>query len=466
MSKVKDMSLAPEGVRKIEWVQKHMPVLEHIKAEYLETQPFKGITIGSCLHLEPKTINLGLTLMAGGAEVAMTGCNPLSTHDDAVAGAADLGLNVYGWREQDDEEYYQTINMVLDHKPDIIIDDGADMIMVLHNERTELLKHIKGACEETTTGVHRLQAMHADGALKFPVIAVNDAYTKYLFDNRYGTGQSSFDAIMGTTNMVIAGKTVVVCGYGWCGRGLALRAAGLGADVIVTEVDPIRALEARMDGYRVMTIREAVKQADLIITVTGNADIICGDLQSLGVHMYCGGGQSGFIAMKDEEKFVGECPLAFYTLVETVDGQFGYAEMLPERTSYEARDKGKDWVGTASGLWTIAAAAYMSLMGPQGMQEIGETLVQNASFAKKLIDEIPGVETKFDSTFKEFVVNFDKTGKTVAEINEALRARKIYGGIDLSQQYPELGQSALYCFTEVITVEDIKTLVDALKEVC
>ena len=277
MSKVKDMSLAPEGVRKIEWVQKHMPVLESIKKEYEETQPFKGITIGSCLHLEPKTINLGLTLMAGGAEVAMTGCNPLSTHDDAVAGAADLGLNVYGWREQDDEEYYQTINMVLDHKPDIIIDDGADMIMVLHNERTELSKHIKGACEETTTGVHRLQAMHADGALKFPVIAVNDAYTKYLFDNRYGTGQSSFDAIMGTTNMVIAGKTVVVCGYGWCGRGLALRAAGLGADVIVTEVDPIRALEARMDGYRVMTIREAVKQADLIITVTGNADIICGD---------------------------------------------------------------------------------------------------------------------------------------------------------------------------------------------
>ena len=277
MSKVKDMSLAPEGVRKIEWVQKHMPVLEQIKQDYLETQPFKGITIGSCLHLEPKTINLGLTLMAGGAEVAMTGCNPLSTHDDAVAGAADLGLNVYGWREQDDEEYYQTINMVLDHKPDIIIDDGADMIMVLHNERTELLSHIKGACEETTTGVHRLQAMHADGALKFPVIAVNDAYTKYLFDNRYGTGQSSFDAIMGTTNMVIAGKTVVVCGYGWCGRGLALRAAGLGADVIVTEVDPIRALEARMDGYRVMTIREAVKQADLIVTVTGNADIICGD---------------------------------------------------------------------------------------------------------------------------------------------------------------------------------------------
>ena len=277
MSKVKDMSLAKEGIRKIEWVQRHMPVLEHIKKEYEETQPFKGITIGSCLHLEPKTINLGLTLQAGGAEVAMTRCNPLSTHDDAVAGAADLGLNIYGWRDQDDEEYYQTINMVLDHKPDVIIDDGADMIMVLHNERTDVLKHIKGACEETTTGVHRLEAMHKDGALKFPVVAVNDAYTKYLFDNRYGTGQSSFDAIMGTTNMLIAGKSVVVCGYGWCGRGIALRAQGLGANVIVTEIDPIRALEARMDGYRVMKIRDAVKEADLIITVTGNINIIHGD---------------------------------------------------------------------------------------------------------------------------------------------------------------------------------------------
>lgn len=277
MSKVKDMSLAKEGIRKIEWVQRHMPVLEHIKKEYEETQPFKGITIGSCLHLEPKTINLGLTLQAGGAEVAMTGCNPLSTHDDAVAGAADLGLNIYGWRDQDDEEYYQTINMVLDHKPDVIIDDGADMIMVLHNERTDVLKHIKGACEETTTGVHRLEAMHKDGALKFPVVAVNDAYTKYLFDNRYGTGQSSFDAIMGTTNMLISGKSVVVCGYGWCGRGIALRAQGLGANVIVTEIDPIRALEARMDGYRVMKIRDAVKEADLIITVTGNINIIHGD---------------------------------------------------------------------------------------------------------------------------------------------------------------------------------------------
>jgi len=271
------MDLAEEGVRKIKWVQKHMPVLEHIKKVFKEEKPFEGITIGSCLHLEPKTINLGLTLQAGGAEVAMTGCNPLSTHDDATAGGAALGLNMYGWREQTDEEYYETIDAVLDYKPDVIIDDGADMIMVLHNKRKELLDNIKGACEETTTGVHRLKAMNQDNALKFPVIAVNDAYTKYLFDNRYGTGQSTFDAIMGTTNMLIAGKTIVVCGYGWCGRGVSLRASGLGANVIVTEVDPIRALEARMDGYRVMPIKEAVKYADLIITVTGNTDIISGD---------------------------------------------------------------------------------------------------------------------------------------------------------------------------------------------
>ena len=277
MSDVKDMNLANEGIRKIEWVQKHMPVLEHIKKEFEETKPFEGIVIGSCLHLEPKTVNLGLTLQAGGAEVAMTGCNPLSTHDDAAAGAAALGLNIYGWRGQSDEEYYEAIDNVLSHKPDIIIDDGADMILQIHNKYPELIEKIQGACEETTTGVHRLEGLSTDKALKVPVIAVNDAYTKYLFDNRYGTGQSSLDAIMGTTNMLIAGKNVVVCGYGWCGRGVASRAAGLGANVIVTEIDPIRALEARMDGYRVMTIREAVKIADLIITVTGNIDIIKGD---------------------------------------------------------------------------------------------------------------------------------------------------------------------------------------------
>lgn len=274
---VKDISLAPQGKKKIEWVQKHMPVLEHIKKEFEKTKPFEGITIASCLHLEPKTINLGLTLQAGGAEVAMTGCNPLSTHDDATAAGAAMGLNMYGWRGENNEEYYQNIHKVLDHNPDILIDDGADMIFLVHRERKELLTKIKGACEETTTGIHRLKSMAADKALKFPVMAVNDAYTKYMFDNRYGTGQSTFDSIMGATNMLIAGKTIVVCGYGWCGRGISMRALGLGGNVIVTEIDPIRALEAKMDGFRVMTIREAVKHADILLTVTGNIDVVSGD---------------------------------------------------------------------------------------------------------------------------------------------------------------------------------------------
>jgi len=277
MSNVKDMSLAPKGKKKIKWVQRHMPVLEHIKAEFKKKKPFKGITIGSCLHLEPKTINLGLTLLAGGAEVAMTGCNPLSTQDDATAAGASMGLNMYGWREETNEEYYENINRVLDHEPDIIIDDGADMIFHLHRERPELLENILGACEETTTGIHRLKGMAKDNALKFPVISVNDAYTKYLFDNRYGTGQSTLDAIMGATNVLIAGKTFVVGGYGWGGRGIAMRAHGLGANVIVTEIDPVRALEAKLDGFRVMKIRDAVKYADILVTVTGNVDVVAGD---------------------------------------------------------------------------------------------------------------------------------------------------------------------------------------------
>ncbi|QUH23632.1 adenosylhomocysteinase [Methanobacterium alkalithermotolerans] len=274
---VKDMSLAPQGKKKIKWVQNHMPVLEHIKKEFEKTRPFEGITIASCLHLEPKTINLGLTLQAGGAEVAMTGCNPLSTQDDATAAGAALGLNMYGWRGENTEEYYQNIHRVLDHQPDILIDDGADMIFLVHRERRELIEKLKGACEETTTGIHRLKAMAKDNALEFPVMAVNDAYTKYLFDNRYGTGQSTFDSIMGATNMLIAGKTAVVCGYGWCGRGIAMRASGLGANVIVTEIDPIRALEAKMDGFRVMKVLEAVKHANILITATGNIDVVSGE---------------------------------------------------------------------------------------------------------------------------------------------------------------------------------------------
>lgn len=274
---IKDINLAPEGEKKIKWVQKHMPVLETIKKQFKKEKPFEGITIGSCLHLEPKTINLGLTLQAGGAEVVMTGCNPLSTQDDATAAGAKLGLNMYGWTGETNEEYYEQLNKVLDYEPDIVIDDGADLIFLIHKERPELLEKLRGGCEETTTGIHRLKAMHQDNALKMPVMAVNDSYMKYLFDNRYGTGQSTFDSIMGTTNSVIAGQTVVVCGYGWCGRGIAMRADGLGANVIVTEIDPIRALEAKMDGYRVMTVQKALEEADIVITATGNRDIVSGD---------------------------------------------------------------------------------------------------------------------------------------------------------------------------------------------
>ena len=266
---IKDINLAPEGEKKIKWVQRHMPVLESIKKEFEKTKPFKGITIGSCLHLEPKTINLGLTLQAGGAEVVMTGCNPLSTQDDATAAGAKLGLNMYGWTGQTNEEYYEHLNKVLDYYPEL--EKAQD-------EQKRCEAALETAEEEARTKLASFLRMDVgDLSLKIPVMAVNDSYMKYLFDNRYGTGQSTFDSIMGTTNSVIAGQCVVVCGYGWCGRGIAMRADGLGANVIVTEVDPIRALEARMDGYRVMTIKQALQEADIVVTATGNRDIISGD---------------------------------------------------------------------------------------------------------------------------------------------------------------------------------------------
>jgi adenosylhomocysteinase len=331
--KVKDISLASQGKKKIEWVQRHMPVLEHIKKEFVNEKPFEGITIGSCLHLEPKTINLGLTLKAGGAEVAMTGCNPLSTQDDATAAGATMGLNIYGWREETDEEYYQNIHRVLDHEPDILIDDGADMIFMVHRERKELIKTLIGACEETTTGIHRLRAMAKDGALKFPVISVNDAYTKYLFDNRYGTGQSTFDSITNTTNVLIAGKTVVICGYGWVGRGIAMRADGLGANVIATEVDPIRALEARMDGFRVMKMKEAAKYADIIITATGNTDVVTAEHFDV-LKDGCILANSGHFDVEINKKELKRTSLRHYQMKEDIEA----FQLADDRTVYLLAD--------------------------------------------------------------------------------------------------------------------------------
>lgn len=274
MSKVKDPSLASQGQLKIDWARDHMPVLARIGARFEKEKPFRGLSVGMCIHLEMKTAVLGQTLQAGGAMVSITGSNPLSTQDDVAAALAKSGVNVYAWRGVTAEEHHSNLLSVLSHEPNILVDDGAELSVAVHTEKKELGRHIIGACEETTTGVHRYRAMERDGTLKYPVIAVNDARTKFLFDNQHGTGQSALDGIIRSTNLLIAGKTVVVAGFGWVGRGIALRADGLGANVVVTEVDPVRALEAVMEGYRVMTMREAAKVGDIFITATGTCGII------------------------------------------------------------------------------------------------------------------------------------------------------------------------------------------------
>jgi len=272
--KVKDRNLAPQGALLVEWATKRMPVLAQIRSRFEKEQPLKNVTVGACLHVTKETAVLAETLKAGGAKVALCGSNPLSTQDEVAAYLATKGINVYAWRDQKTDEYFWCINRVLDYKPRATLDDGADLVGTLHKERTELLENVTGGTEETTTGVIRLRAMEKDGALKYPIIAVNDAYTKYLFDNRYGTGQSTIDGILRSTSLLLAGKNFVVAGYGWCGRGLAMRAKGMGAQVIVTEVDPTKALEAIMDGFRVMPMNEAAKIGDVFVTLTGDISVI------------------------------------------------------------------------------------------------------------------------------------------------------------------------------------------------
>ena len=272
---VKDLSLADKGKLRIEWAEKDMPVLRQIRERFEKEKPLKGITIAACLHVTTETANLMITLKAGGADVYLTASNPLSTQDDVAAALVKyFDIPTFAIHGEDTETYYQHIKEVLDRKPNITMDDGGDLISTLHKERQELIPNIYGGTEETTTGVIRFKAMEKDGVLKFPVIAVNDAYTKHLFDNRYGTGQSTIDGILRATNRLLSGSIFVVAGYGWCGRGVAMRAAGMGAEVIVTEVDPLKALEARMDGYRVMPMKEAAKIADFIVTVTGNINVV------------------------------------------------------------------------------------------------------------------------------------------------------------------------------------------------
>jgi len=274
---IKDLQLAPEGHLKIDWVEAHMPVLSRIRKQFEAEQPFKGLKVAISLHLEAKTAYLAKVVQAGGAEVTITGSNPLSTQDDVCAALVEDGITVYAKYNPEPAEYKQLMIRALETKPDLIIDDGGDLVTILHSERPDLLENVRGGAEETTTGILRLKAMDKEGQLKFPMIAVNDAYCKYLFDNRYGTGQSVWDGINRTTNLVVAGKTVVVVGYGWCGKGVAMRAKGLGANVIVTEVDAIRAVEAHMDGFRVMPMTEAAKLGDFFVTVTGNRDVIHGE---------------------------------------------------------------------------------------------------------------------------------------------------------------------------------------------
>jgi adenosylhomocysteinase len=271
---VKDKSLSPQGNLQIEWASMHMPVLNQIKNRFNKEKPLKDLMLGACLHVTKETAALVDTLTAGGAQIALCGSNPLSTQDDVAAALAEKGVHVFAQRGQTTEEYYWCIDRVLDYKPVITLDDGADLVGTLHSKRTEALENVKGGTEETTTGVLRLRAMEKAGSLKYAIIAVNDAYTKYLFDNRYGTGQSTIDGIIRATNTLLAGKTFVVCGYGWCSRGIAMRAQGLGANVIVTEVNPLRALEAAMNGLRVMPIAEAAAIGDIFVTATGDINVV------------------------------------------------------------------------------------------------------------------------------------------------------------------------------------------------
>lgn len=271
---IRDAKLAPQGHDKINWVIEHMPVLNSLNKEFLKTKPLAGINMVVTVHLEAKTAYLCMVLKNAGANVVVTGSNPLSTQDDVAAALAEHGVGVFAWYNTTQEEYDQFLHHALDTKPHIIIDDGGDLVSLLHGERADLAANVMGGSEETTTGVLRLRALAAQGRLKFPMISVNDADCKHLFDNRYGTGQSVWDGIMRTTNLSIAGKTAVVAGYGWCGKGVAMRARGLGAHVVVTEINPIKAAEAVFDGYQVLPMAKAAALGDIFVTVTGCNDVI------------------------------------------------------------------------------------------------------------------------------------------------------------------------------------------------
>ena len=342
--KVQDLGLADQGLLKIEWAESRMPVLMKLREKYSKDKPLKGFRIGGCLHITKETAVLVRTFIAAGAETAWCGCNPLSTQDDVAAALAKEGVNVFGWRGLSVEEYYWCIDQVISLKPSITLDDGADLVVTIHNKRPDMIEGIIGGTEETTTGVHRLRAMAEAGELRYPIIAVNDAETKWDFDNVYGTGQSSLDGILRSTNILLAGKNLVVAGYGHCGRGIAMRARGMGAHVIVCEVDPIKALKAVMDGFRVTTMTEAAEIGDIFITATGCKDVIRGEhIESMkdGAVLANAGHFNVEISVSDLEKLA-----------------YSKKEIRPNNTEYKLRDGRR--------IYLIAEGRLVNLVAAEG----------------------------------------------------------------------------------------------------
>ena len=401
---IRDIALAPSGRQKIEWVRNNMPLLRGLEAEFLKTKPFENVKITLSVHLEAKTAYLCEVLAAGGAEMSVTGSNVLSTQDDVAAALAQAGMKVYAWHAATAAEYEKHIEMSLLHKPNIIIDDGGDLVGMVHNQRPDLGDEVWGGCEETTTGVIRLKAMEREGVLRFPMVAVNDARCKHLFDNRYGTGQSVWASIMSNTNLIVAGKTVVVGGYGWCGRGIAMRAAALGANVIVTEIDEVKAIEARMDGYGVMPMAEAALYGDIFVTATGCRDTITVD------HM---------LTMKDRAIL---CNAGHFNLEVDMEGV--------EKAAVEKKETRKNIMGykLKSGKWVniIAEGRLVNLAAADGHP----AEVMDMSFAVQALSAM-------------YVMEHYKTiGKKVidvsAEIDDVVAKRKLESwGISIDVLTPE-----------------------------
>ncbi len=377
---IADIGLADDGQKRIEWAERHMPVLRRIKEEFSESKPFDGVTMVCCLHVTTETANLVRTLIAGGADVAVCASNPLSTQDDVAAALVDrYGAEVYAIHGEDNDTYYRHITQAVERKPQITMDDGADVVSVLHSDRTDLLEHVIGGTEETTTGVIRLRALEEEGKLGYPIVAVNDADTKHFFDNRYGTGQSTLDGILRATNVLLAGMTVVVIGYGWCGKGVAMRAKGHGSHVVVCEVDPVRALEAVMDGFEVTTGLDAAKRGDVFISVTGNRDAIAGEMfaEMKSGAIVCNAGHFDVEINKDE-------------LDEMTAETF---EARPHVTGHKLED-GREIFMLADGrLVNLAAAeghpAAVMDMSFANQALASEWMVQNAADLEKKVYPVP-----------------------------------------------------------------------------